>query len=108
MAPYVRVAAAMARPVVEAFAAGRLHPIGAGVATSAPPPADVAAAVAPVSEGLFPGLPTENVVAAVGAWSTIVGIVSLEVFGHWRNSVLDPAAFFDETMRGVARSVGLD
>ena len=102
VAPYVRVATAMARPVVVAFEAGRLRPAEATVA-----PGEVAAAVAPVADGLFPGLPTENVVAALGAWSTIVGIISLEMFGHWRNTVLEPAVLFDTVMRGVARSVGL-
>ena len=101
VAPYVRVATAMARPVIEAFETGRLRPAETTVAPAA------AAAVAPVAEGLFPGLPTENVVAAVGAWSTIVGVISLEVFGHWRNTVLEPAVLFDTVMRGVARSVGL-
>ncbi len=106
--PYVRVAAAMARPVVEAFEQGRLRPAAAPGAAVAGLERQVAAAVAPVAEGLFPGLRTENVVAAVGAWSTIVGIISLEVFGHWRNTVLEPSVLFDATMRGIAHSVGLD
>jgi len=107
VSPYVRVAAAMARPVVEAFESGRLGPAGAPGGGQPGAEAVLRQAVAPVAEGLFPGVPTGNVVAAVGAWSTIVGTVSLEVFGHWRNTVLDPEAFFDATMRGVAHSVGL-
>ncbi|HXZ61450.1 MAG TPA: TetR/AcrR family transcriptional regulator [Acidimicrobiales bacterium] len=103
VAPYARVAAAMSRPVVEAFAAGRLRPAG----SLGPRPDAAAASVAPVAAALLPGVPAGNVVAAVGAWSTVVGMVSLEVFGHWRNTVLDPEVFFDATMRDLARRVGL-
>ena len=42
--------------------------------------------------GSFPSLPVEKVVLALEAWTTIVGTISLEVFGHWRNTVLDPGA----------------
>jgi AcrR family transcriptional regulator len=101
--PYARIAAAMMRPVVEAQEAGRLRP-----ARGHEVPAELRAAVAPVSEGLLPGLPVATVVLVVQAWTTLVGIVSLEVFGHWRNTVLDPGAFFDATLRDVARSVGLE
>jgi AcrR family transcriptional regulator len=101
--PYARIAAAMMRPVVEAQEAGRLRP-----ARGHEVPAELRAAVAPVSEGLLPGLPVATVVLVVQARTTQVGIVSQEVFGHWRNTVLDPGAFFDATLRDVARSVGLE
>jgi hypothetical protein len=29
------------------------------------------------------------------------------VFGHWRNTILDPEAFFEATMHDVARGLGL-
>ena len=100
--PYARVAAAMVRPVVAAAAAARLQ-------TGPLPPvtAELGDAVAPVAEGLLPGVPLGTVVLAVGAWTTIVGVISLEVFGHWRNTILDPAEFFEATMRNLARSLGL-
>ena len=100
--PYARVAAATVRPVVAAAAAARLH-------TGPLPPvtAELGDAVAPVAEGLLPGVPLGTVVLAVGAWTTIVGVISLEVFGHWRNTILDPAEFFEATMRNLARSLGL-
>jgi hypothetical protein len=77
-----------------------------------PKPAAVRAAVAPVAEGLFPELaadaiPTDTVVRMVGAFSTLVGVVSLEVFGHWRNTILDPAVFFEATLRDLGAVVGL-
>ena len=101
--PYARVASALLRPVVEANAAGRLpmdrqdQPIADGLR----------AAVAPVNEALFTDTPVATVVLAVQAWTTLVGVVSLEVFGHWRNTILDPEAFFEATMRNVAGEIGL-
>jgi AcrR family transcriptional regulator len=101
--PYARIAAAMVRPVVEAKVAGRL---GADLHRSAVSD-ELREAVAPVAEGLFPDLPTVNVVLAVQAWTTLVGVVSLEVFGHWRNTILEPEEFFEATIRDLAATVGL-
>ena len=101
--PYARTAAATVRPVVEAEQAGRLH------LADHPPPVstELAQAVAPVTEGLFPGLPAENVVLVVQAWTTMIGAISLEVFGHWRGTILDPGLYFERTMADVAASLGL-
>jgi AcrR family transcriptional regulator len=101
--PYARVAEAMMRPISEAAASGRLRgDVHAGAVSD-----ELAAAVAPVTDGLFEDVPVANVVAAVEAWTTLVGIVSLELFGHWRNTVLDPATFFEATIADLAHSVGL-
>ena len=100
--PYARIAGALVRPVVAAKDEGRLRPAG-----PSDTPAALAAAVAPIREGLFPDMPTETVVRVAAAWTTVVGSISLEVFGHWRNTVLDPAALFEATMRDVAGSLGL-
>jgi AcrR family transcriptional regulator len=101
--PYARVASALARPAVEAKAAGRLraHEPTAEVSE------ELCAAVAPVAEGLALDLPVQTVVRFIQVWTTLVGVISLEVFGHWRNTVLDPEAFFDATMRDAARAIGL-
>ncbi len=104
--PYARVAAAMVRPLVAARAAGRLAASRALQDRTITPA--LAAAVAPVTEGLFPaGMPAEKVVLAVQAWTTVVGLVSLEVFGHWRNTILDPSGFFEATVRDLADALGL-
>jgi AcrR family transcriptional regulator len=99
---YARVAAAMTRPVVEAGAAGRLRP-----GREVPVSDELRAAVAPVSGELFPGMPAVTVVLALEAWTTLVGCISLEVFGHWRNTILDPEQFFESALRGAAHSIGL-
>jgi AcrR family transcriptional regulator len=101
--PYARIAGAMMRPVVDAMAAGRL---GADLRRRAVS-AELRDAVAPVTEALFPDLPTANVVLAIQAWTTLVGIVSLDVFGHWRNTILEPEEFFEATIRDLAATVGL-
>jgi len=100
--PYARVAAAMVRPLAEADAAGRRREVplpGASVA--------LRAAVAPVAEGLLPDMAVGVVVLAIAAWTTVVGLISLEVFGHWRNTILDPGRFFEATVRHLADSLGL-
>jgi hypothetical protein len=60
-----------------------------------------------VSEGLFSGMPAETALLALEAWTTIVGAISLEVFGHWRNTVLDPGLFFEATVMDAGKAVGL-
>jgi AcrR family transcriptional regulator len=101
--PYARVASALARPLVEAKAAGRLHPDAPSSAATD----ELRQAVAPVAEGLELDMPVQTVVRLVQAWTTLVGIISLEVFGHWRNTILVPEAFFEATMHDVARGLGL-
>jgi AcrR family transcriptional regulator len=99
---YARVAASMTRPVVEASAAGRLRPGRAAPAVSE----ELRAAVAPVSDELFPEMPIATVLLAIEAWTTLVGLISLEVFGHWRNTILDPEEFFENAIRGAGDSIG--
>lgn len=103
VAPYARMAVALVRPLLAAHQAGRLrtgaHP--------QPASAELRAAVAPVSEGLFSGMPVETAVSALEAWTTIVGAISLEVFGHWRNTVLEPGLFFEATIVQAATAIGL-
>ncbi len=101
--PYARVAEALVRPLVAAKEAGRLR----SEDRARPVSDELRAAVAPVSEELLPGMPIEKVVLALAAWTTIVGTISLEVFGHWRNTVWEPGLLFEATIRQVADSIGL-
>jgi AcrR family transcriptional regulator len=101
--PYARVASAMVRPVIEANAAGRLRTPARSVAGTD----ELGAAVAPVAEGLALDVPVPMVARIVQAWSTVVGIISLEIFGHWRNTILDPEAFFVAAVRNLAEDIGL-
>lgn len=101
--PYARVAVALVRPLVAAHAAGRLRTDR----TSLHVDDDLRRAVAPVIEGLLPDMAVETVVRALQAWITIVGAISLEVFGHWRNTVLAPGLLFEAAISDTAASVGL-
>jgi AcrR family transcriptional regulator len=101
--PYARLATALVRPVVDARAAGRL-----GSSTGHPPASDALRdAVAPVAEALLPGAPASLVVLVLQAWSTLIGVISLELFGHWNNTILEPELFFEATMAHLASTVGL-
>lgn len=101
--PYARLAAVLVRPLFEAHRSGRLR---AG-ANEAAPSGQLDAALAPVMDNLLPGVPTETVALALQAWATLIGVISLEIFGHWRNTVLEPEVFFDETMANLAPFIGL-
>jgi AcrR family transcriptional regulator len=101
--PYARIASAMVHPVEEANAAGRLRADLNRRAVSD----ELRNAVAPVTEGLFTDMPSVNVVLALQAWTTLVGAISLEVFGHWRNTILEPEEFFEATIRDLAATIGL-
>jgi hypothetical protein len=41
------------------------------------------------------------------AFTAIIGAISLEVFGHWRNTVLEPALLFDAGVAAAGESIGL-
>jgi len=101
--PYARMALALVRPLAGAQEAGGFrvddHP--------RPISDELRAAVVPVSEGLLPGLPIARVVLTLEAWTTIVGAISLEVFGHWRNTVLAPELLFEATIVQAAEAIGL-
>ena len=98
------MAAALVRPLVAAEEAGRLRP---DRRDDRPVSDELRAAVAPVSEGLLPGMPAEKVVLVVEAWTTLIGAISLEVFGHWRNTVLEPGLLFEDSVRRLGESLGL-
>jgi AcrR family transcriptional regulator len=67
---------------------------------------DLTAAVSPdVAEGL--GIDPGLAPAAVEAWTTLFGIVGFELFGQYRNVVLDRETFFDHVADRAASSIGL-
>jgi AcrR family transcriptional regulator len=111
--PYTRLASAYVRPVAAALAAGRLAGAGAALAAAAleaptpEVPEGLEAALAPVREVLLPGAPVQTVQQVLVSWVTVVGAISLELFGHWHNTVLDPELFFEQSMRDEAYRVGL-
>jgi AcrR family transcriptional regulator len=106
--PYTRLALALVRPIIEAHRNGslRLDPPSAPSSAS-PGTAPLARSVQPVAEGLLPGLPTVAVARALQAFATLIGLISLELFGHWRNTVLEPEVLFEATISHLASSTGV-
>jgi AcrR family transcriptional regulator len=107
-APRDTVAAALmvTRVIVDIFVGA--VPAGAPPPTWLPPaPAGLAEVVQPMEADLFPGRSPEAVAAAVMAWSLLLGMVSLELFGHYLGATTDFERLFDYEMRLVAGVVGL-
>jgi AcrR family transcriptional regulator len=101
--PYTRMAVALVRQLLAAHEEGRFH----SDEGRRPITDELRAAVAPVTEGLLPGMPGETVVLLLQAFTAIIGAISLEVFGHWRNTVLEPGLLFDATVARAGESIGL-
>jgi AcrR family transcriptional regulator len=59
-----------------------------------------------LTEALAPDIPMGAVVVFLEGWVRIYGIVAMEVFGHLTWAVPDGGPMFEETLRGLARSVG--
>jgi AcrR family transcriptional regulator len=107
-APRDTVAAALVvtRVMVDIF--GDAVPVGAPPPAWLPPaPAALAGILAPIEAELLPGRSPEAVAAAVMAWTLLLGMVSLELFGHYVGATTDFETLFDYEMRMVARVVGL-
>jgi AcrR family transcriptional regulator len=100
---YARIAVALVRPLLAAHQAGRLR----ADEPARPVPDELGAAVAPVTEALFPDMPIAKVALVLQAWMTIVGGISLELFGHWRKTVLEPGLLFDSAVLQAADALGL-
>jgi AcrR family transcriptional regulator len=100
--PYTRLAAALVRPVADAQRSGRLHARQRDEASSA-----LDHALAPVHDALLPDSTTTTVRRTLASWATLIGIISLELFGHFHNAVFEPELLFEATMRDAAVELGL-
>ncbi|MGZ4453821.1 MAG: TetR/AcrR family transcriptional regulator [Nocardioides sp.] len=101
--PGTRVVLALVRVWSEAYAAGRL----------APPPAEVAspgllAGFAAVREEIGADVPDDVVAAALFAWAALFGCISWEIFGQYGpDGVGDPEALFELHLARLSAAVGL-
>jgi AcrR family transcriptional regulator len=102
--PYARLAAALVRPVADAQRQGRLRPPAPGVESSAA----LDHALAPVHDALLADGATATVLRVLGSWATLIGIISLELFGHFHDTVSDTGLLFEATMHDAALRIGLD
>lgn len=60
-----------------------------------------------IADGLGLALPPAEGVALLGAWATLFGLISLELFGHTHNVVTDHDAFFAHHVDALAADLGL-
>ncbi|MCK0116309.1 MULTISPECIES: TetR-like C-terminal domain-containing protein [Isoptericola] len=59
------------------------------------------------ARGLIEDAPPELVVRTLMAWTTVLGTVSFEMFGHLANTVSDPEAWFDVVALRLAADLGI-
>jgi AcrR family transcriptional regulator len=72
-----------------------------------PPAAHLEEIVGPMKEVLLSDRPAEVVAAALMAWTSLIGMVSLEQFGHYKGATTDFGAVFDYSMEVAGRLTGL-
>ncbi|WP_139980951.1 TetR/AcrR family transcriptional regulator [Nocardioides litoris] len=99
--PATRVPFALLGLVRDAQVTGRTPVQGLRV------PAAEKASVARVSAFTTPALTPAYTVRALMAWQTLFGAVSLELFGHMAEAVLDPAAHYAQVVDQLAADLGL-
>ena len=95
--PATRVYAALAAPLRDAPAPADRPALSGALATDGER----------IADGLGLTLPPAQGVALLGAWATLFGLVSLELFGHTHNVVTDHDAFFAHHVDALARGLGL-
>ncbi|MDX3112220.1 TetR/AcrR family transcriptional regulator [Streptomyces scabiei] len=70
-------------------------------------PDDARQSLAPLLAGLPPDTPADMVMSSLMAWTYLLGAVSFELFGHRRDIIADPRAFFDHEARRLGAALGL-
>jgi AcrR family transcriptional regulator len=109
-APEDTIAPATRVPVVLLTILVDLSSAGAGPHAE-PVSADAMASLAPISAFTGSQVSADLLLRGLASWGTLLGTISLELFGHLHDVVEeDPAlrnAFFDHQMRQVAAGLGL-
>lgn len=99
--PAIRTPLALLGVVADAQVAG-LHP-----PATTEPDADEAAALAPILTATQPALEPTTGLRGLLVWAALIGHLSLELFGHLHNGVLDYDAHFDRVVAQLAADLGL-
>lgn len=99
--PAMAVVVAMLAPVVDAAAAGPLDEV------ARPPGRVLAQQLGAVAAGLGIDVPPALLARAVGAWSEVIGLVVLELGGHFAGGFEPADALFDAAVRDQAERLGL-
>ena len=72
-----------------------------------PPAHHLDPVVAPMQVALMPDLPSAAQVAGLMAWTALIGMVSLELFGHYKGATTDFEPVFAYAMEVAGRTAGL-
>jgi AcrR family transcriptional regulator len=88
--------------IAAAFPAGSPPP-----AWLPPAPRGMARVLQPVEAALLPGRPPALAAGALVAWTQVIGMVSLELFGHFVGATTDFDLAYDYAMRIVGEVVGV-
>jgi AcrR family transcriptional regulator len=72
-----------------------------------PPATGIVGVLDPMREALLAGMSDEAVVGALLAWTSLIGMVSLELFGHYKGATTDFDATFAYAMEAAGRLAGL-
>lgn len=86
--PAVRAPLVLTRLIIDAWHAGHVRP------ELAESPATVDGALQQFVEFTGDAVPASVLAHAVGMWAEMVGLVTLELFGHFNNTVTDPETLF--------------
>jgi AcrR family transcriptional regulator len=60
-----------------------------------------------LARGSFPGLPPAAVALCLRLWSRMHGLLTLEIYGHLRHQVTEPAKLYEADMHDLIRTLGL-
>lgn len=93
---------------VERLTAVLLEPLEGLRAAAGPAPTGLLAADAAAVGARFGNLEPSTVLAALGLWATIFGVISLHRFGHTHNVISGGRDWFVQTMEMQADRLGLD
>lgn len=107
-APEDTVAPASRVPEVLLTLAGDAEARGAALGSpSRPLPRAASASIAPISELFDTRVGDERLMRALMAWSTLIGAITLELFGHLENGVLDYDVHYAQVCERLADDLGL-
>jgi AcrR family transcriptional regulator len=101
--PATRMAAVLARLMNDAARVGALR-----ITPGGPPlPQSVAENTSRLRQLLMNDVPEDAVARGLMAWTYLLGAVTAELFGHWKDTVGDYAEFFDYSVEWMRYLVGL-
>ena len=66
---------------------------------------ELAASLSGLVEFTERSIPAEALARGIETWAELFGLVSLELFGHFKNTVTDPERFFAHAVESMAARV---